>query len=85
MKNEIWTGKTTLLMFVETKEGWLVRLGQERVVWGWGNCLKYPKRGWNRKDRRANKDFKKKGKLGQGVGALKTGGSGIPLPTMSII
>ena len=30
-------------------------------------------RGWNRKEGRAEKDFKKKGKLGQGVGALKRG------------
>ena len=28
---------------------------------------------WNRKDGRRNKDFKKGGKLGQGVGALKRG------------
>ena len=38
---------------------------------GGGNCLKHLKRGWDRKERRANKDFKKGGKLGQGVGALK--------------
>ena len=39
-----------------------------------GNCLKYLKRGRNRKERRGNKDFKKGGgKLGQGVGALKRG------------
>ena len=31
------------------------------------------------------KDFKKRGKLDQGVGALKRGWPGIPLPTMSII
>ena len=54
-------------------------------MWEWGNCLKYFKRGWNTKEGRANKDFKKGGKLGQGVGALKRGGPGIPLPTMSII
>ena len=39
-------------------------------------CLKYLKRGWNTKEGRANKDFKKGGKLGQGVGALKGGGGG---------
>ena len=39
-------------------------------------CLKYLKRGWNTKEGRANKDFKKGGKLGQGVGALKSGGGG---------
>ena len=41
---------------------------------GGRNRLKYLKRGWNRKEERGNKDFKKKGKLGQGVGALKEGG-----------
>ena len=40
-------------------EGWCVRLGQEGVVSGWGKCLKYLKRWWNRKDGRGNKDFKK--------------------------
>ena len=40
--------------------------------------------GWNRKERRANKDFKKTEKLGQGAGVLKRG-AGIPLPTMSTI
>ena len=41
---------------------------------GGGNCLKYFERGWNRKDGRGQKDFKKGGKLGQGVGTLKKGG-----------
>ena len=41
---------------------------------GWENCLKYPKRGWNRKEGRENKDFKKGDKLDQEVGALKRGG-----------
>ena len=44
------------------------------------------KRGWNRKEGRGSKDFKKGGKLGQGVGALKGGGvgrgAGTPLRTM---
>ena len=49
---------------------------------GGGNCLKYLKRGWNRKDGRGHEDFKKgKDKLGQGVGALKRWG-GTPLRTM---
>ena len=47
---------------------------------GW-NCLKYLKRGWNRKEGRGNKDFKEGGKLGQGVGALKGGGGGWNLLT----
>ena len=38
-----------------------------------GNCLKYLKRGWNRKKSRGHKDFKNGSKLGQGVGALKRG------------
>ena len=39
-----------------------------------GNCLKYLKRGWNRKEGKGYKDFKKGGgKLSQGVGALKRG------------
>ena len=37
-----------------------------------GNCLKYLKRGWKKK-RWGDKDFKKGGKLGQEVGALKKG------------
>ena len=41
---------------------------------GGGNCLKYLKRRWNRKEGRGHKDFKRGGKLGQGVGALKAGG-----------
>ena len=41
---------------------------------GWGNCLKYLRRGWNRKEGRENKDFKKGEKLGQEVGALKVAG-----------
>ena len=47
---------------------------------GRGNCLKYLKRGWNRKEERGNKDFKKGGgKLGQGVGALQGGRDWNPL------
>ena len=48
-----------------------------------GNCLKYLKRGWNRKEGKGNKDFKKGGKLGQGMGALERG-AGIPLQTMIV-
>ena len=46
------------------------------------DCLKYPKRGWNRKEGRGNKDFKKGAYLSQGVVALKRGG-GNPLRTMA--
>ena len=63
------------------KEGQCVELGQEGVEWGWGNCLKYLKRGWKGKKGRGNKDFKKgEDKLGQGVGALKSGGGGLEPP-----
>ena len=37
---------------------------------GGGNCLKYLKSGWNRKEGRGNIDFKKGGMLSQGVHAL---------------
>ena len=36
-------------------------------------------RGWNRKEGRGNKDFKRGAKLGQGVGALKRLGCWNPL------
>ena len=46
-----------------------------------GNCLKYLKRGWNRKEGRGKKDFKKGGKLREEVGASKKGRTGTPLQT----
>ena len=52
------------MIVVKIKEDWLVGL----------DCLKYLKREWNRKEGRGNKDFKKGGKLGQGVSALKRRG-----------
>ena len=64
----------------------MVGLGQEGLHKGGGNCLKYLKKGWNRKAGRETKILKKErgGKLGQGVGALKKGGrgAGTPLRTM---
>ena len=51
--------------------------GQIRAVHEGGrNCLNYLKRGWNIKEGRGNKDFKKGGKMGQRVGALKSKGRG---------
>ena len=41
---------------------------------GGRNCEKYLKRGWNKKEGRQNKKYKKGGKLGHGVGALKKAG-----------
>ena len=32
---------------------------------GVGNCLKYLKRGWNRKEGRGHKDYKKEGQVGE--------------------
>ena len=51
---------------------------------GGGNCLKYLKRGWNRKEGRGNKDFKKVGQAGPRGGCLKKGGAGTPLQTMGM-
>ena len=42
------------------------------------------KTGWNRKEGKGNKDFKKEGMLGQGVGALRKGrGAETPVQTLS--
>ena len=49
---------------------------------GGGNCLKYLKKRWNRTEGRGHKDFKKGGKLGQGVAALKKEGDETPLRAM---
>ena len=46
---------------------------------GGGNCLKYLKRGWKRKEGRGNKDLKKGGKAGPRGGCLKKVGAGTPL------
>ena len=47
-----------------------------------GELSKILKRGWNKDKGRGNKDFKKGGKLGQGVGGLKKRGAGTLLRTM---
>ena len=59
---------------IMSKEGWFVRLGQEEVAWEWGKCLKYLKKGWNRKDRTKNKQFKKGRGKSWVKGSLKRGG-----------
>ena len=49
---------------------------------GGGNCLKYLKRGWNRKEGRENKDLKNEGQAMSRGGCLNEGrGTGIPLQT----
>ena len=54
---------------------------------GGEKCLKYLKRGWNRKEGRGNKDFKKGEQAGSRGGCLKKeegggGEAGAPLQTM---
>ena len=52
----------------------MLDLGQKRLHKGGGNCLKNPKWGWNRKEGKENKDFKKKGGGAQtGSGCLRAG------------
>ena len=50
---------------------------------GGENCLKYLKRGWNRKNGRKNKGFKKGGQAGSRGGCFKKkvrgGGAGTPI------
>ena len=41
---------------------------------GVGICLKYLKRGWNRKEGKENKDFKKRGQAGPMGGCFKMEG-----------
>ena len=41
---------------------------------GRGNCLKYLERGWNEKEWREHKDFKKGGQAGLLGGCIKEGG-----------
>ena len=67
---------TCFNLLIICKEGWSVGLGQEGITWE-RDCLKCLKRGCNRKDGSGNKDFKKGGKLGQGMVVLKRrGGEG---------
>ena len=42
---------------------------------GGGDCLKYLKRGWNRKEGKGHKDFKKGGQAGSTGRCLKKGGN----------
>ena len=61
----------------------MVGLWQEGVAWGWGELSKIPYKGVEQKRGEAKKRFyKKEGKLGQGVGALKREGGGTHLRTM---
>ena len=43
------------------------------------NCVKYLTRGWNRKEGKGNKDFKKREKPGLRGWCLKKSGAGTPL------
>ena len=52
---------------------------------GGGNCLKYLKKGWNSKEGKKHKNFKKGGQAGSSGGCLKMGGgAGTSLRTMNI-
>ena len=67
-------------MFNSEKFDWS-GYGSRGLHEGGENCLKYLKRRCNRKEGRANKDFKKEGrKLGHRVGVLKRGGGGAGTP-----
>ena len=63
-------------------DGWLDQ-GRRGLREGGGNCVKYLKRGWNRKDGKGNKDLKKGGQPGSKGGYLKKGEAGTPLRTMN--
>ena len=64
------------------KEGWSVWLGQEGVAWG--GMPKIPQKGVEQKRGEGKNIFERGGKLGQEVGALKRGGAGTPLETMTL-
>ena len=49
-----------------------------------GDCVKYLKRGWNRKERRGNKDFKMGARWVKGWVPLKGGGGGGLEPTYNL-
>ena len=52
---------------------------------GGGDCLKYLKRRWNRKEGRGNKNLKKgRGQAGSRGGCLEKRGAGTPLRTMTL-
>ena len=58
------------------KEGWCVGLGSRGIVCVkvGGRCSKYLKMGWNRKEGKESKDFKKRSQAGSRGGPLKTEG-----------
>ena len=62
------------------KEGWCVGLGSRGIVCvkvgggGGGRRSKYLKMGWNRKEGKESKDFKKRSQAGSWGGSLKTEG-----------
>ena len=67
------------------KEVGVLDYGRRGLHEGGGNCVKYLKRGWNRKEGRENKDFqggRGGGKPGQGVGTFKRREARTPLRTM---
>ena len=77
IESDSWTGKITLLIIM-CREGWCLGLGQEGVSWD-GGYLNYLKRGWNRKEGRGNKGFKKGGQAWWRGGWLKGEGAWNPI------
>ena len=67
-------------LFKPRKVGWSGSRGL--LEGGGGDCQKYLKRAWNRKQGRGNKDFKKGRQAGSMGGCLKKRGTGTPLRTM---
>ena len=62
----------------------MVGLGQEGLREGGGNCVKYLKSWWNKREERGKKHFKKGGQAGSRGGCLKKGGAGTHLRTMPL-
>ena len=65
-------------MFKPRKVGWSDE-GRRGLHEGGGNCLKYLKRGWNRKEERKNKKFLNGVQAGSRGGCLKKRGCWNPL------
>ena len=52
----------------------------EGFVWGWGNCLKYLERGWNRNEGRGHNDCKKGGGQAKSRSVCLKNGGGLEPP-----
>ena len=61
-------------MLKPRKAGWSDQ-GRRGLHEGGGNCVKHLKRGWNRKEGRGNKKFKRGEQVGSRGGCLKKDGA----------